>query len=351
MSYYSLLRRAQKERVLFNVLLELTYNCNHYCTFCYNDKSSISGKLNLKLAQYINLLEELSLLGVMNLTISGGEPLLSPYFWEIGRIARKAGFVVRIKSNGYEVDQDVARRIKNEIAPFNIDLSLHGATAFTHDRQTQVEGSFDRLMHNIEVMQEVGLRIRLNSPLTSWNENEIEGMYELADRFSIPLYFDDRLTPKDDGDKSPLDLLSTEYGLKKLQTIWKNRFDAAKTDELISVKESEYQSDIEISNDAHCVCGLSNLVIDPYGTVFPCIQWRRPLGSIHHESISEIWNNSGVLKDIRKTTISVKEHLQQLGPDVKKAGFCPAIAEQMEEDATTIDIVTLRRIELLKERE
>ena len=79
---------------------------------------------------------------VMNLTLSGGEPLANRHFFEIGQLARELGFVTRIKSNGHALNEDIARRLRAEVDPFTIELSLHGATAETHDRQTRVARQF-----------------------------------------------------------------------------------------------------------------------------------------------------------------------------------------------------------------
>ena len=72
-------------------------------------------------------------------------------------------------------------------------MSLHGATAATHDRQTRVPGSFDRLLANLGELRPLGLRVKLNSTLTAWNEGEIEGMFDLwPTRSACP----SRSTPK-----------------------------------------------------------------------------------------------------------------------------------------------------------
>ena len=117
----------------------------------------------------------------MNLTLTGGEPLAHPDFLALGARARELGFVVRVKSNGHALRGELARRLRDEIDPFLIEVSLHGATAATHDRQTRVPGSFDRLLANLRELRELGLRVKLNSTLTAWNEGEIAGMFALAD--------------------------------------------------------------------------------------------------------------------------------------------------------------------------
>ncbi len=43
------------------------------------------------------------------------------------------------------------------------------------------------------------------------------------------------------------------------------------------------------------ICGTAsaNVVLDPFGNVLPCVQWRRPLGNVREQSLEEIWLRGG----------------------------------------------------------
>ena len=153
---------------------------------------------------------------VLNLVLTGGEPLAHPDFLRLGRRARELGFVLRIKSNGHALRGALARRIKEEIDPFVVELSLHGARAETHERQTRVPGSFERLLANIREMLALGFRLKLNSTLTAWNEGEIEEMHALADALGVRLNIGSEVSPRDDGDRNPLAISASPEGLRRL---------------------------------------------------------------------------------------------------------------------------------------
>jgi len=197
--------RAWDEEILFSVLLELTFACNLDCFYCYNDLGS--GGEPLTLEDYRRVLEELAEMQVMNLTLSGGEPLAHRDVFAIGGRARELGFVVRVKSNAHALTERVARRLRSEVDPFLIEVSLHGASAATHERQTRVRGSFERLLANLEGAAAAGLRVRLNATMTRWNEHEIVGMFAIADRLGIRLAVNAVVSPRDDGDRAPLDIV------------------------------------------------------------------------------------------------------------------------------------------------
>jgi MoaA/NifB/PqqE/SkfB family radical SAM enzyme len=196
MGFEQILQKTWRDNILFSVLVELTYRCNLDCFFCYNDLG-LRGE-PLRTEQYFDFFAELRDLQVLNLTLSGGEPLAHPDFLRLGARARELGFLVRVKSNGHALRGEAARRLRDEVDPFLVEVSLHGAVAATHDRQTRVPGSFDRLLANLREALDLGLRIKINSTMTAWNEGEIEGMLSLADSLGVRLQLDPEVTPRDD---------------------------------------------------------------------------------------------------------------------------------------------------------
>lgn len=274
MSFSDTIKRSWNGNHLMSVLLELTYACNLDCSFCYNDLSLEGRKLSL--GQYRELLEDLASLSALNLTLSGGEPLAHPEFYEIAGYARKLGFVVRLKSNGHALKEPVARRIQDEVDPFIIEVSLHGAGPATHDRQTRVPGSFERLVENIRAMKTLGLRVKANSVLTLWNESEVEAMFALCEELDVPLQIDPEVKPRDDGDTGPLGITASVTGLVsyKVALARQHRGHETVTDSLVLSERRQTMS----GTDKHCGAGSNNLTVDPYGNVLPCVQWRAPIG-------------------------------------------------------------------------
>lgn len=354
-----LIRRSWAENRLFSVLVELTYRCNWDCVFCYNDLG-LHGTA-LRKEQYFELFDELKDLGVLNLVLSGGEPLAHPDFLEIGEHARRGGFVVRLKSNAYALRGRLAQEVKDRVDPFIVEVSLHGSTAEIHDRQTRVDGSFVRLLENLGELKRLGYRIKINSVLTRWNEHQADGMFAIADGLELPIHIEPEVTPRDNGDRSPLDLSPSRAGIENLFSLLASRAReaAAQTQleaelkagsatdaptqrqpptELPSTPQEPsdaQESDAQASGGAqkqgpqkHCGAGSSALAIDPFGNVYPCVQWRRAAGNLHNRSIRDIWQGSPVLTEVRGLTEQVHEKMSTLGVGVaQRMAFCPGSAE------------------------
>ena len=338
---------AWRDNRLLSVLLELTYRCNLDCFFCYNDLGLRGRPLSTE--RYLRLFEELAELQVLNLILSGGEPLAHPDFLRLGSAARGLGFVVRVKSNGHALRGELARRLRDEVDPFLVEVSLHGSTAASHDRQTRVAGSFDRLLANLEEMRELGLRVKLNSALTAWNEAEVEEMYALADTLGLALAFDPEVTPRDDGSRDPLSIAPSREGMRRLFELqMRGESDA------VAPREIGLQGDGVVpaaGGGKHCGAGSSGLTVDPYGNVYPCVQWRRPAGNLHESTIHEIWTGSPALHEVRNLTVKVAERLAAGGPGYALGGFCPGTAESATGDpAAAYPAMEMRR-DLLGELE
>ncbi|MEL7060179.1 MAG: radical SAM protein [Acidobacteriota bacterium] len=334
MRFSDVIGKSWDDNRLFSVLVELTYACNLNCFFCYNDLGLRGRPLTTE--QHLQLFDDLAEMHVFQLVLTGGEPLAHPDFFRLGARARELGFVVRLKTNGHALDPARARRVRDEIDPFMVETSLHGARAQTHDQQTRVAGSFDTLLANLRSAREIGLRLRLNATLTRWNENEVEEMLDLGAELGVPLHIDPIVTPRDDGDQSPLEISPSAESVRRLLELQRDRgrqAAAAEADDQESVQTFDVgrQADDLLPRHApkkHCGAGSGGVAIDPMGNVFPCVQWRRPVGNLHEQSIREIWLGSEALDEVRDATEQVKEKLSGLGAWGSRLNFCPGSATQ-----------------------
>jgi mycofactocin biosynthetic radical S-adenosylmethionine protein MftC len=317
-------QRTWDENRLFAALVELTYGCNVDCAICYNDPRP--GARPLSIDDYLRLFADLKEMQVLNLTFSGGEPLVHRGFFRLGAAARELGFVLRIKSNGMALTAPIAKRIKRELQPILVEISLHGATAATHDRQTRVPGSFDRLLANLRAARAAGLRVSLSTPLTAWNEGEVEQMAALAADLGTKVRFDLDVTPRDDGDHAPLAVAPTRQGIG-----------AVLRRELPVLPAGAPACDgAAPASGKYCGAGSSTIAVDPWGVVFPCVQWRHPIGNLQRQRIHEIWAGSQELARVRSLTAAAQRMLDEHGASAAVTRFCPGVAAAVSGDPVSL---------------
>ncbi len=316
-SWAALVRECWEADRLLTVLLELGYQCPLRCVFCYNDRGRRGEYLSRQ--RYETLLHEMAEMGVLSLTFSGGEPTVHPDFFPLGRLAKALGFVVRIKTAGSHLDAGTIRRIVEEIEPFVVELSLHGASAATHERQTRIGGSFDGLMEAVRLFREAGQRLELRTVLTRWNEEELDDLFALADDLGVPIRIDPSVSPRDDGDRSPVALAASGDAIRRLFMLEMERSGA-------QAPVGDRSTGCGLGDGRrYCGAGTGTAVIDPFGDVLPCVEWRRPVGNVRSHSLREIWRCSAELAAVRAENEAAARAVMGQ-PMAGALAFCPARA-------------------------
>src|SRR5215510_3358143 len=178
-SYRDLMTKAYIETRPMTAQWELTFKCNHLCGFCYN---APNGQRELGTEDIKRGLEKIADFGVLYLTLTGGEPMVRPDFFEIAAYARELGFALRVYSNGYLIDEARAKRLR-EVHPFEIEISIHGGKPETHDKLTGIRGSFVKVMQALENLQRERIRVNLKCPITHLNQDELWEIWDIGKRF------------------------------------------------------------------------------------------------------------------------------------------------------------------------
>lgn len=164
-------------------------------------------------------------------------------------------------------------------------------------------------------------------------------MFALAASLGVPLSVDTRLTPRDDGDLSPLELVASLAGTRQVLDLVR-----AATAEKTGA-ETRVEREITAGESCHhCGAGAATLAVDPFGNVYPCVQWRRAIGNLHERSVAELWHGSRELERVRAVTTAVKQQFAAWPEAERPAGFCPALAEQRTGSPLTLDPEVRRRM-------
>jgi MoaA/NifB/PqqE/SkfB family radical SAM enzyme len=296
--------------------LELTYRCNWRCVFCYNprhhDRQGLSG------AEWLAVLDGLRALGTLYVALTGGEPLTHPNFLAIARGVRERAFALRILTNGALVTEPLAEEIA-ALRPLAVELSLHGATAATHDRATATPGSFDAMTRGLDRLLARKVGVVLKTPLTHLNEAEMEGMRRIADERGVPWRIDPVLTPRDDGDAGPLAYRASPEAVSRMFR------------ELAALGQLPLEERAE--GGTNCGLGRTTIAVDPEGNVFPCLQWRRaPLGNVRETPLPAMWAGSAERLFAASVARSANDTLVAAGGALASFPFCPALALQRTGD-------------------
>lgn len=165
-----------KENIRYLVLWT-TSSCNLNCKYCYASNNREHGNMNISTAiKGINLPTS----NKFSLILAGGEPTLN--FELIERVhheIKKSGKNIRInmQSNGTLIDEYMARRIRE--MNIGIGISFDGPIKVNE----YMRGKSKLAVQGIDNLAEAGVKINLNTVLSSYNA---EYVHKLAD---LALYF------------------------------------------------------------------------------------------------------------------------------------------------------------------
>jgi len=158
---HHLIQYSQDKRPV--VVWNMTRRCNLHCIHCYSDSENREYPGELTTEEAKAFIADLADYKAPVLLFSGGEPLLRPDLFELGKFAVERGIRAVISTNGTLITKEVARRIK-ETGFGYVGISLDGIGE-SNDRFRGHKGAFEEAMRGfracVEAQQKVGLRLTL----------------------------------------------------------------------------------------------------------------------------------------------------------------------------------------------
>lgn len=281
--------RALELGVPLTAHLDVTYRCNERCVHCYLEHED-QGEMSS--AEIKGLLDQLAEAGVFFLTLSGGEVLMRMDFFEILRYARRLGFCVKIKTNGFMIREEQADLMR-ELGVQEIRISIYSHRPEVHDAITKLPGSLKRSIAAIRLLKSRGVTVMIGNVLMRQNLGDYLGVKRLAEELGVPVITDPTITPKMDGDRSLLSL-----GIRDTQ-LTQVMHDGQLIDNVDEFCAAPASADDSALDSTACSAGHTYCYISPYGDVYPCVQFPLPCGNVRKEKFLDIWRNSKQMKEVR----------------------------------------------------
>ena len=157
----------------------VTAQCNRHCVYC-GHQSKAAGELTNPEA--LDLVDQLAEMGVVFLSLTGGEPLLRPDLGTIVERAKSLG--LRLSINTASAKREHLGLLRNAS---HVALSLDGPRA-VNDR-IRGEGAFDETLDALHLLLGEGIRVSLTTVISRWNHGHMDDLVSLAKSAGIPISF------------------------------------------------------------------------------------------------------------------------------------------------------------------
>lgn len=238
--------------------------CNQACDHCYQVQGT-RGELALDGIEAV--LAELASVGVLFLSLSGGEATLRADLPEILRAARRHRFAISLITNGLAISDELLDAIV-ETGLRAVSVTVYSDCASDHDAITRVPGSFARTCDSIARLAARGVRVELGIPLTSACTASREALEAFAAKLGCSAVISPWVTAREDGSTAPLARAASAAQLH-------DYFGHASAPR---VQDTDRRARL----DDHPCGACASLAVASDGTVRPCTDVPRVLANAAH---------------------------------------------------------------------
>lgn len=162
--------------------LLITRQCNYQCLGCNVWKEQDKNELSTQ--EIKRILDILKGMGIVDLVLSGGEPLLRADIDEIIDYASKY-FIITVYDNGSMAHKKIDTLRKADFVAISID-SLDEKK---HDYIKNVSGAWKRAMETVSMLHDAGVKVSVTPTISQLNLNEIVDITNYFTEKGIPVWY------------------------------------------------------------------------------------------------------------------------------------------------------------------
>lgn len=284
------------------LLAELTHRCPLACPYCSNPLQLEAVKDELPTAGWIDALQQAAKLGVLQVHLSGGEPMSRRDIAEIVKGAADAGLYTNLITSGVGATRARLEALR-DAGLDHVQLSVQDADAANADRIANYDGGHARKLETARYVRELGLPLTLNAPVHRQNLDHLPALIQLA---------------VDMGARR-IEVAHIQYygwGLKNRAALMPMREQVRRSIEIVTEARARLKGVLDIDFVAPdyyarrpkpCMGGWGRGVINitPTGKVLPCHAAETIPGlafdNVRDKPLAEIWERSPAFTAFRGT--------------------------------------------------
>ncbi|MEY8353902.1 radical SAM protein [Lachnospiraceae bacterium 54-53] len=173
------------------MVLVLTNRCNFRCIYCYNSSGTGKTESELSLPQWLELIDQAADMGIVKCTLTGGEPMLHPHFFEILQALHRHGILAYICTNGSRISAQAVKQFVLLKQPF-VQISMDSPHEFVHDRLTVTKNTLPTVKSGIRSLVREGIRVHVKAVILPETMEDSEALIEECYRIGVSQLIIDR---------------------------------------------------------------------------------------------------------------------------------------------------------------
>ncbi|GAC1357589.1 MAG: pyrroloquinoline quinone biosynthesis protein PqqE [Herpetosiphon sp.] len=321
-----------------SLVAELTYGCPLHCPYCSNPLNMQREREELTLVEWKRVLHEAQALGILQVALTGGEPLQRHDLEAMIVEARTVGLYSNLITSALGLTESRARALQTAGLD-HVQISMQAADA---GRSDFIAGtpSFERKIAAAHLVKRLGFPLTLNVVLHRHNIEQVDAILQLAEEIGA-----DRI-----------ELANTQYygwalhNRDALLPSWEQLQRAEPVVHAARVRLGHRMQILYVIPDYYsqypkpCMSGWArqHVIVTPYGDALPCqAAGQLPamiVPNVRHESLGSIWESSPMFNRFRGTDW-MPEPCRSCDRQLVDYGGCRCQAFQLTGDATATDPV------------
>jgi radical SAM protein with 4Fe4S-binding SPASM domain len=292
------------------VYMEITHSCNLSCIHCYANSGENLGR-DMDTKTILNIIDELSELGALEIVITGGEPLVRKDIFRIIQHIKRRKMDFSLFTNGTLLDKNKIERLKR-LDPRIVAISLESTSPEAHN-YVRGKNSFQRTMKNIKLLIKEKIPVRINTTIFKGlndEQKQIENLIDNLTRIGVSQIVIGDLIKYGRGKKIKKFCPQLEVA-KRITDAFKNKSKGfnGKKKAMPALKLTDTfskKSDYGANNHSVCGIGTFSCVIKADGEVALCpvlTAKNHCGGNMLEKELTDIWLKSEIFKPFRKTTV------------------------------------------------
>jgi len=174
----------QAPPLLTTFYLYLTSTCNLACRHCWItpgfSPNQIDSSAYMDLGLLRDAVKQAKPLGLQNVKLTGGEPVLHPQFYQILKLLAQEEIGVVIESNGTLITDTIARQLAETLPKCFVSVSLDGSSEKLNDDLRGVKGAFTRAVKGVKNLVQAGIPPQVIMSIHRGNIDNIDSLVSFA---------------------------------------------------------------------------------------------------------------------------------------------------------------------------
>ena len=322
----------------FGLLAELTYRCPLHCPYCSNPLNLGAYREELTFEEWSRVLAEAHDLGVLQLHLSGGEPLQRRDLLHLVAQARERGFYTNLITSAFSLTPAKAEQLK-AAGLDHVQISIQAADPVLSDHLAGTP-SYHRKIAAARTVKALGFPLTLNVVLHRHNIDQVAAILALAEELAV-----DRL-----------ELANTQYygwALRNRAALLPTWEQLERAEPIVRAARHRLAGRMQIMyvvpdyysrSPKPCMggWGRQQLTVAPNGDVLPCPAAAQipglPIENVRQHALAWIWDEAPLFNRFRGMDW-MPEPCRSCPQQTVDFGGCRCQAFQLTGDAAATDPV------------